>query len=47
MLPVGYIFLFFQGMGFDNDALMKIGPNIVRLIGLTRFSFKCDQIESC
>ena len=47
MLPVGYIFLFFQGMGLDNDALMKIGPNIVRLVGLTRFSFKCDQIESC
>ena len=47
MLPVGYIFLFIQGMGLDNDVLMKIGPNIVRSIGLTRFSFKCDQIESC
>ena len=47
MLPVGYIFLFFQGMGLDNDVLMKIGPSIVRSIGLTRFSFKCDQIESC
>ena len=47
MLPVGYIFLFIQGMGLDNDVLMKIGPNIVRSIGLTRFSFKCDQMESC
>ena len=39
MLPVGYIFLFFQGMGLDNDALMKNRPEYCQVNRIDTFQF--------